>query len=129
MVAHRLPIVSGGGAPTELKVTFKDRSITGGVSAAQVTIWNAGTKAVDAGDVLKPLTISVKNAKILEAKLIKSKREITDLRVSPIAENLSSVSLRWRILEPRDDGILQMRFIARMVAETLQSCFNRERRT
>lgn len=91
-----------------LTVLYGDRPIRGDLSAAQVSIWNAGSRPIQAADVLQPIVLYVKDAPIVDVKVSAVSRQLTGLSIdrSQIAEG--KVGLSWRVLEKNDGVRLQL---------------------
>ncbi len=94
---------------SRLSVQFDGQNVTGDITAAQVAFWNAGRRSIRGGDILKPLVVRTANkARILEARLQKSSRDVVGLVLGSSAQSSGEVEIRWNILEQNDGGILQI---------------------
>ncbi len=97
------------GKVSRLSVQFDGVPVERDVSAVQVAIWNAGRRAVHDLAVLTPLTIQVgPDARLLEASVVKSSREICGLSVEIIDRESGKCRVNWRIFEEGDGCILQL---------------------
>lgn len=91
------------GQTSRLSVQFDGQNLTGDITATQIAFWNAGGLAIRGGDLLKPLVIrTVNKAKILEAYLQKSSREVVGLVLDSSRLSSGEVEIKWNILEQND---------------------------
>ncbi len=95
------------GLVSRLSMQFDGQEITSDVTAAQVSFWNAGRRAIHGSTVLEPLTIrTAGNTRILEARLLFIGRAISGIRVDSSRLSEGEVSIQWNILEQNDGGVL-----------------------
>jgi hypothetical protein len=84
-----------------LTVSYNGLPITNDVSGVQVAFWNAGRRSIkgrdiyQGGDISVPITLSISNVQILDARF---RRPVPEgaLEIDPI---LKMVRLSWRVLE------------------------------
>jgi hypothetical protein len=99
----RTPIVRSSDAEG-LSISIKGKEVSGNISAARITIWNAGKQPLRSTDVLTPIKIKVAGgSRVLEARIQNPGRPAT--RVKLVHDEMESgiVKIEWQILE-RDDG-------------------------
>jgi hypothetical protein len=108
VAANRARIVVAGQA-SALRVFYGDLPISGDVTAAQIAVWNDGRRAVEGGDVLNPLRlVSEPRVRILEARWRSATRDVCALDLDRTRAAEGELTLRFRILEPQDGGVLQV---------------------
>lgn len=104
----RATVVKSGQA-SRLKASFDGKEITNDVTAAQITFWNAGKRAIRRSEILEPITVSTgTDHPILEASLRKSTRQVTHISLTESQLNKGEVAISWDILENLDGGVLQL---------------------
>jgi hypothetical protein len=104
----RTPIVKAL-KESRLQVSYDGQPITNDVTAVQIAIWNAGRQSIRPQHLLKPVELLLTNStRILEAKVLKSSRDVTRLAAMVPITDPGHVQLSWDILEHNDGGILQI---------------------
>jgi hypothetical protein len=93
-----------------IRVTSRDgREVKSDVTSLRFYFWNNGKAAIHKGDVLEGLVISLddKKGKILDYKLLKTSRHVTQLDLKRIG-NLQELGVSFDILEHNDGFVGQM---------------------
>lgn len=104
----RTTVVKSGQA-SRLKASFDGKEITNDVTAAQITFWNAGKRAIRRGEILEPITVATgADHPVLEATLRKSTRQVTHISLTGSQLDKGEISISWDILENLDGGVLQL---------------------
>ena len=102
-------VVVRAGQASRLKASYDNKVIDSDITAAQVALWNRGTKAIKKPDVLKPVVIYTENkTPILEATIRKVSREVIKLALNTDELQEGRVTVSWDILEHDDGGIIQL---------------------
>lgn len=97
------------GQASNITVQLEGKNLVGDVTAAQIAIWNAGKKPIRAANILRPLVIRTSGkAKILEARLKKTTREVVGLTLDTSRLAAGEVEIKWDILEQNDGGVVQL---------------------
>jgi hypothetical protein len=97
------------GEASRLTTSFDGKPIPTDITAAQIAIWNEGSKAIRKEQILKPIVIYTQNgAPILEATLRRSSREVINLSLVTDGFQQGRVGVQWNILEHNDGGIIQL---------------------
>lgn len=97
------------GQSSRLSVQFDAQALTCDVTATQIAFWNAGRRSIRVASILNPLVIRTGNkAKILEARLQKTSRDVVGLTLDSSRLSSGEVEIRWNILEQNDGGVLQI---------------------
>lgn len=97
------------GQTSRLSVKFDGQDLMSDVTAAQVAFWNAGSKPIRTNTILSPLVIRTANkGRILEAKLRKTSRDVTQIVLDSSRLGAGEVNIGWNILEQNDGGVLQI---------------------
>ena len=87
------------GEVSRLSVTYNGKPVTSDITAAQIAIWNAGTKPIRADDVLEPIILKIGAlTPILEAKVRYVTREVIAFRVGQVKSGVSELPVNFRIL-------------------------------
>jgi hypothetical protein len=99
------------GELSRLSVTYNGKPVTADISAVQIAIWNSGSKAVRADDVLKPLRLTTEaGTYIFEAKVRYLARDVVDLQFASDESIPNELGLKFRIFEPGDGAIVQLTY-------------------
>lgn len=97
------------GELSRLSVTYNGKPVMSDITATQIAIWNAGTKAIRSDDVLEPITLKIDAmTPILEAKVRYVTREVITFRVGQVESEVSELPVNFLILEPGDGAIVQL---------------------
>lgn len=97
------------GQTSGLTVQFAGQNLSGDVTATQIAFWNAGRKSIRSASILRPLVIRTGNkAKVLEARVQKSTREVVGLTLDNSRLSSGEVGVRWDILEQNDGCVVQI---------------------
>ena len=97
------------GQSSRLIVSFGGRPIATDITAVQVALWNAGKRPIREQDILEPLTIRTAGVHpILEATLRKQTRDVVRLELEKSHLSEGALSVRWRVLEQGDGGVIQL---------------------
>jgi hypothetical protein len=101
--------VAQAGTSSDLTILYKGQPISGSVTAASIALWNEGKKPVFKSDVLTPIQFRLPaQHKILEAKIVKSTRDVVDLHIDLTKRTEGIVEVDFKILEQYDGGVLQI---------------------
>jgi hypothetical protein len=104
----RTALVAVGDTP-DLLISYKGRPLSSTVSAAQITIWNAGKRPIRQEDVLTPFVISMgEKHPILTAKVVNVTSPVLDFRVDDRLSAKGLLRLDWRVLEHSDAAQIQV---------------------
>ena len=99
------------GQSSKLTVAFNGQPVTTDISAAQLTIWNAGTLPIRRENVLKPLAlVTGEQIPILEATLRANSREVTGASLDTSQLSKGRLGVNWNIFEQADGVTLQLIF-------------------
>jgi hypothetical protein len=96
------------GQTSRLAVQFDGAPLSGDVTAVQVAFWNAGKKPIRMDSVLRPMVIRTKGARILEANVRKTSRDVVGVVIDTAKLGAGELGIRWNILEANDGGVLQL---------------------
>lgn len=97
------------GQTSRLSVQVDGQDLTTDVTAAQIAFWNSGRRPIRGSAILSPLVIRMGNkARILEARLQKTSREVVGLTIDSSRLSSGEVEIHWSILEQNDGGVLQV---------------------
>lgn len=99
-------ILIKGGQTSRIQATFDGRGIEGDISSVQVVIWNRGDRSVRNNNILSPIKVGVTNGRILEARIIRSTRDVVGVTAAQDANG--DVKVMWNILEKNDGFIMQL---------------------
>lgn len=109
------------GATSQLTVRFNGKDLNENVTAAQISFWNAGGKTIRTGPkeaMLQPLVIYTSGGqRILEAKLLKSSREVTKVALNESRFDKGEVEVDWNLLEHNDGGVVQIVYVGDEMVE------------
>ena len=103
----RTPIVQTT-APSDVSILYKGKPVSGNVTAVQIAIWNAGREPIKSEDILRNIVIQVGTNQIMEAKIVKSSREVCEFQFDSNKVAFSSMGVTWRILEKNDGASVQL---------------------
>src|ERR1700723_81082 len=104
----RSPLVAAGDTP-DLAIIYKGHEVSKNVSAAQITIWNAGKKPIQHDEILAPFVISTEaNHPILAAKVISVTRPVIGFHLDDSAVGSDRLGIDWRVLEFNDGVLVQV---------------------
>jgi uncharacterized protein YcbK (DUF882 family) len=102
-------VVVKAGQASRLTTSYDNKVIDTDITAAQVLLWNNGSKSIKRENILKPIVIYTENnIPILEATIRRSSREVTQLALSTDETQQGRVTVLWNILEQNDGGIIQL---------------------
>lgn len=102
-------VVVKAGQASKLTALYDNKVITTDITAAQIVLWNGGSRSIKGTDVLQPVVIHVgSDTPILEASVRKISREVIQLKLNTEELDKGRVSVSWNILEPNDGGIVQL---------------------
>jgi hypothetical protein len=107
--ASRTRIVQANMA-SDLSVTFKGSHIDGDLTAIQIAIWNGGKASIKPTTILQPIAIQIGNGEIpvLEAKVLRTTRAITNVRLDESDGREGRTAIDWQILEQGDGAVIQL---------------------
>jgi hypothetical protein len=107
----RATILKATSEMTDLSVTYKGQPIKGGdLIALRLYIWNDGRKTVRHEDIFDPYRCTLNgSARILESRLLRRTRDLTELSASQLSTN--SVGFDFRVLEHGDGGTVQLLYV------------------
>lgn len=107
--SHEPLVVVKAGEATEISVSYRDTPITSDVTATQVSVWNAGKESIKREHILKPVVIkTLNNCRILEAKIQKSVRSVSEVDLDTSQMAKGEIGLSWKILERNDGALIQL---------------------
>lgn len=96
---------------TDIHVLFNGREIEGGVTAAQISIWNRGSESIKREAILDSIRIVVKPpCPILRANIQKVSRSVAGISLSMDRSNEGLVPVSWQILEKGDGAVVQIMY-------------------
>lgn len=104
-------IDSSGPNLSDLTVLFKGKPVgQRNVAAVRIYFWNAGRMPIRRADVLKPVQCVLRaDAEILEARVLKSSRDVTGFKIIPSANPTENrVTFDFDILEKDDGAAIQV---------------------
>lgn len=109
--SDRTPIVYGESSDG-LEIRVNDIPIIGtDVTAATISLWNAGNQTVKKVEILTPLWIEFEPAvHILSARVSRVSRELTGFGLSLEGQNATRAQVNWAILEPNDGATIHLVF-------------------
>jgi hypothetical protein len=91
--------------PSKLKIQYEGQDIKGDLSAALVTIWNAGSKPIFHLDILSPLNLRMEGgSRIIEVKQVNETRPLIGFKIDTRNKTSGILAFDWSILE-RNDGV------------------------
>lgn len=102
-------VVVKAGQASRLTASYDNKVIDTDITAAQVALWNGGSKPIKSTDILKPIVIRTdNNIPILEATIRKTSREVTQLAINTEELQKGLMYVSWNILEHNDGGVVQL---------------------
>jgi hypothetical protein len=97
---------------SDLHVLYQNHEIKEDVTAAQVTIWNAGYQPITQDAVLSPVAIVTEpKVKILSATVRRVTRDVITFQTDQKLLPTSVVPLSWKILEHGDGAVVQVIYL------------------
>lgn len=109
--------VLAGGSP-DITIQYKGKPIRQrAVNVVRVYFWNAGNTDITKTDILEPLTITVSDSEILDAKTLKVSRELTFISLDVQKDQQNTAELDFDILESNDGAALQITYAGPVNAE------------
>jgi hypothetical protein len=97
---------------SDLHILYKNQEIKEDVTAAQVTIWNAGNEPIRMENVLTPVEIVTEpKVKILSASVRRVNRNVIAFQTDQKLLSTGVVPLSWKILEHGDAAIVQVIYL------------------
>jgi len=115
--SQQMVIINKIDSSNKLKVLYNGKELKENVYAVQIAIWNNGNKSIKNKDILENLFIEIpgKN-QILDAKIIKQTRDVSDIHINQISNTLS---IGFKILEEDDGGIIQLIYSSKSKKEPI----------
>jgi len=106
----RTTIVDSKDAPAQFKVLYGDRSISGDVTAAQITLWNRGYEPIKMDNVERPVMITLRPSHpVLECRISQTDRlDITQIKMDLSQAERGQIEMRWHVLEHNDGIVVQL---------------------
>ena len=94
---------------SDFEIKFRGTPVTTDVTSVSITLWNAGNQSIRNVNILEPITITIGDGvHILEAKIIRSSRDIAGISLDN-SKNMNGVVLpNWKILEHEDGAVIQI---------------------
>ena len=90
-------------------MTYNGKPVTSDITAAQVAIWNGGSKSIRSDDFLQPIILQTnERIPILDAQVRYVTRDIIGFQIKTDGAKPSELGLDFRILEPGDGAIVQL---------------------
>jgi hypothetical protein len=97
------------GDASGLTILYNNTAVVGDITAVHIAIWNRGREAIRPMHVLRPLVIETENhAPILESKILKTTRDVIELKLDESKCQQGQLSVSWDIFETNDGGIVQI---------------------
>jgi len=94
-----------------LTASYDGIPVTTDVTATQIAIWNAGKRPIRRSDILQPIVLRTSDeTPILEAKVLKSSRELVGLKLDTESQRQGKVVVDFDILERNDGAVIQIVF-------------------
>lgn len=104
----RTTVVKSGNT-SELQVLFSGKEIQGDISAAQISLWNAGKQPINTETILTPIQIVTTNqSRILDASIRNAGRAPTAISLDKSQLDKGILGVSWKILEHRDGTQIQL---------------------
>ncbi|OGU30238.1 MAG: hypothetical protein A2057_03580 [Ignavibacteria bacterium GWA2_35_9] len=95
------------GQSSNLQVRYDTLIVHSDITAVHLMLWNNGKQSIFPTDVLERIIITTsKDARILEAKITKTTRDVSDISLKKINEN--EIEINWRVLEKNDGAMVQI---------------------
>jgi hypothetical protein len=101
-------VIVKAGQVSKLTASYDNKVVSTDITAAQIALWNEGSKTIKGADVLRPVTIHVDNTQILEATVRKASREVVRLEIGTEELQGGIVHVSWNLLERGDGGVVQL---------------------
>lgn len=102
-------IIVRAGQASKLYASCEDAPITTDVSSARLAIWNEGKLPIKPSQVLAPITfVTSGGTRIIEARVIKTSRPVTNVRLDETQSSNGRLGIAWDILEKGDGVIVQI---------------------
>ncbi len=95
------------GKTSALTVAFNGKEVTDNVTAVQITVWNAGKKAISGTDILNSVILRAPG-RILEVTTKGLSRPLIEMKAVASQSDSSEVRLNWKILEFNDGATFQI---------------------
>jgi hypothetical protein len=97
---------------SDLHVLYQNQEIKDDVTAAQVTVWNAGYEPITTDAVLSTVAIVTEpKVKILSASIRRVSRDVITFHADQKLLPTSIVPLSWKILEHGDGAVVQIIYL------------------
>ena len=94
---------------SDFEINFRGAPVTTDVTSVSITLWNAGNQSIRNVNILEPITITVGDGvPILEAKVIRSSRDIVGMSLDNSKNGDGIVLPKWEILEHEDGAVIQI---------------------
>ena len=102
-------IVLNAQGATGLTVTHKGQELKGDLTAAQISIWNAGNESIRSTNILESVRlVSNPPVQIIEAQIQKHSRDLCGASLDVAKAASGIIGLNWAILENNDGVIVQV---------------------
>lgn len=95
-----------GGQASSVDILYHGNKITTDVYARQVYVWNAGNDSIRDNNILEPIGIVIPRATILETRVRRVRRQLSNIIATIDGGN--TVSLSWTILEHNDGAAIDI---------------------
>lgn len=104
----KITIVKSG-QTSDLHVSYRARELASDVTVLQVQLWNAGRESIHPQQVLSPVLLERSpSAPILEARIRKVSRAVTDVQLDTRKLDQGRLGIYWKILEHDDGALIQL---------------------
>jgi len=102
-------VVVNSQTASSLHVFHMNRELTSDVTAAQVSIWNAGNESIRTENVLEKIQIAtVPSTPILEVRVRRTSRNLLTFTLDQSRIDQGIVGVAWNILEKNDGAQIQL---------------------
>jgi len=102
-------VVVKSGQASEIEVHYRGRIVSSDVTGVQVLVWNNGEESIHKENILSEVKIVTKpSVPILEAKITKLSRMVTQLEINSKLFSEGIVPISWLILEKNDGALIQL---------------------
>ncbi len=92
----------------QFAISFEGKPLSEkGITSVQVYFWNSGSLEIIGSELLKPYSISIPDATILNWSVIKTNRDVIHAQLTKLDES-NSLLLSFAVLEPNDGAVLQI---------------------
>jgi hypothetical protein len=98
------------GQASSVEILYHGEKITNDVYARQVYVWNAGSDSIRPENVLEPIRVMLPHATILETRVTKLRRPLTNITAK--IDGADKVVLSWNILEHNDGAAIDVIYAA-----------------